>query len=541
MKLAIISSLIFCFLTLEAAELYMGPYLESQSEDSMSVKWESETPGAFSLKWGQQSLEQSAEVSVKKSPIGTYLYFAKMEKLDSNQIYQYVIFKDDKAVSEVHKFRARVSFKDKNVFRFLAISDTQENPAIHKRLVEEGVIANLEQNYPGPFYENLDFAVVAGDLVGNGNEYQQFKELYFDPAKKLQASIPYYPAIGNHDRDYKNYLFYFTSPDNGFGKVRKHGYTYKYLNARFLSINTDQGFLKPGQLVWINRVMRLICSEKDVDFVFAYYHHPFHSEMWTNGNTPYTKLVLNIIQRHLNKCRKAGAALNGHTHAYSRGQETDSPFYYVNVASAGGRLDYWGAEKQKDYEEFQKSFDEFGYSLIEVTTGPTPSFKIQRFSMGDDYVENTNELQAAFYYRTSNQAPHAPQLSLMKDKNGCYLDAGEFIDLDGDLYQSIQWQISNGTQPLVVANGVIYPNDWPNVYERVFNYENIYNGDTSRPGWSVHDDYDSMKGVIYNQLRWPKSLTKDSYTVRARYRDRGLVWSEWAQINIDRRTLAVCF
>ncbi|MBL7664305.1 MAG: metallophosphoesterase [Bacteriovoracaceae bacterium] len=539
-KFTLVVLSLFCSFLAYSTELFMGPYLESQTEDSMSVKWETKERKEMVLKWGDGNLDLVAKPDIRKSPIGTFVYMAVMKKLASNKIYQYAIYENEQAVTDTVSFRARVSFKDKDVFRFLAISDTQEHPEVHKRLIEEGVIPHLEENFVGAFYENLDFAIVAGDLVNNGKDYHQFKEVYFDPAKKLQASIPYFPAAGNHDRDYKNFLFYFDLPDNGFGKERKHWYTYKYLNARFLSINTDKGFLKIGQLAWVDRVMRLACREKDVDFVFAYYHHPWHSEMWLDGNTPYTKLVMNKMQRHLRKCGKAGAAFNGHTHAYSRGQNADQPIYYVNIASAGGNLDYWGEDEQKDYADFQKSYDEYGYSIIEVRTGPNPSFKIQRFSMGDDYVQKTNELQDEFYYRKYNIAPNKPIINLVKDEKSCYLDSGEFIDLDGDKYQSVQWQISTFDYPIVASGGVLFSQPSSTFFETLFNHENIYNGDTSRPGWSVHEDRDTMAGKIYNRLTWPKWLAADEYTVRARYRDRGLVWSEWAEQNVSKKQLKAC-
>ena len=56
----------------------------------------------------------------------------------------------------------------------------------------------------------------------------------------------------------------------------------------------------------------------------------------------------------------------------------------VNVASAGGNLDYWGEYPNNDYDEYTISQDEYGYVLIETIAGDNPEFTLKRFSLGDE-------------------------------------------------------------------------------------------------------------------------------------------------------------
>ena len=71
----------------------------------------------------------------------------------------------------------------------------------------------------------------------------------------------------------------------------------------------------------------------------------------------------------------------GHTHGYSRGQSQNHNHLWVNVATAGGAIDYWGAYPQQDYEEYSITQDEWGYVFVEVEAGNDPKFILKRLSI----------------------------------------------------------------------------------------------------------------------------------------------------------------
>ena len=62
----------------------------------------------------------------------------------------------------------------------------------------------------------------------------------------------------------------------------------------------------------------------------------------------------------------------------------------VNVATAGGYIDYWGAYPQADYEEYTITQDEWGYVFLEVDAGNNPKFTLKRLSIGDDFITKNN-------------------------------------------------------------------------------------------------------------------------------------------------------
>ena len=49
----------------------------------------------------------------------------------------------------------------------------------------------------------------------------------------------------------------------------------------------------------------------------------------------------------------------------------------VNVATGGGRIDYWGEYPNNDYEEYSVSQDEYGYVFIQVDAGNNPKFTLK--------------------------------------------------------------------------------------------------------------------------------------------------------------------
>ena len=63
----------------------------------------------------------------------------------------------------------------------------------------------------------------------------------------------------------------------------------------------------------------------------------------------------------------------------------------MNVATAGGNIDYWGEYAQADYSEFTVTQDEWGFVLVEVEAGDEPEFVLKRISRGNENTFRDNE------------------------------------------------------------------------------------------------------------------------------------------------------
>jgi hypothetical protein len=267
------------------------------------------------------------------------------------------------------------------------------------------------------------------------------------------------------------------------------------------------------------------CKDNAIDFIFVQYHQPHQSELWTSGNNPLSGIINTKVKHYLKKCNKAGAVFFGHTHGYSRGMDQHTHLFKVNVAGAGGHLDYWG-KYNKDYKDFTRTLDEHGFMVFEVESGDKPKFKGTRWGLGDKQSGlKAPHIRDQFEYRKHNHAPNAPEL--FADKNIFHhckgtIATSDFEDMDGDSHYSTEWKV----HATVKVPGRRLP--VVRKHKKIAHYENIYNGNSSRAGWDPHEDFDTREGksLKSREFRFREHI---KYQVVARYRDSSLKWSSWSK------------
>ena len=118
----------------------------------------------------------------------------------------------------------------------------------------------------------------------------------------------------------------------------------------------------------------------------------------------------------------------------------------INVATAGGAIDYWGDWPQQDYEEYSISEDEWGYVLVQVVAGDSPKFVLKRLSLGDAYNIRYNEVVDSIEIRLNNSNPEKPiciSPNSIDSVNGNLIvfNSSPFID-DFDEHGGSHWQVS---------------------------------------------------------------------------------------------------
>ena len=235
--------------------------------------------------------------------------------------------------------------------------------------------------------------LIPGDLVDNGLFYNEWKDQFFDPADPLFGYVPVYPVPGNHEYNSDYFFKYFHLPENGTGGYEEHWWYKDRSNVRIVGMDSNTGYQIQAQLDWLDSLLAATASDPQIEFVFAQLHHPHKSELWIAGETPYTGQVVERLENFTTSTGKPSIHFFGHTHGYSRGQSKDHTHLWVNVATAGGNIDYWGEFAQADYDEFTISQDEYGYVIVEVDAGTDPRFTLKRFSIGDEFVTKDNSLE----------------------------------------------------------------------------------------------------------------------------------------------------
>ncbi|HLF63055.1 MAG TPA: FN3 domain-containing metallophosphoesterase family protein [Saprospiraceae bacterium] len=492
--------------------MLVNPYLQLSLPTSIHIMWETNTNNESIIQYGtSEDLGSSVSGTAFNSLGGTVHHDVLIDGLQPGTRYYYQALTGEWK-SAIWHFVTPMEREDEENFNIVLMSDMQidgGNPNIFSDLVNTSLLPYITDTYGAPLDDHLQMVMIPGDVVDNGNTFSQWKNHFFNPAEVLWREVPSYPAIGNHEANSQNYFNYFQLPQNGTQGYLEHWYVHDYSNVRVLGMDSNTPYRIQAQLDWLDSILVLSCQDTLIDFVFAQMHHPFKSELWTPGETDYTGDIVARLETFSAECGKPTVHFFGHTHAYSRGESRDHQHVWLNVATAGGNIDYWGEFANADYEEFIISEDEYGFVMVEVTAGDDPQFTMRRLSFGDEYDPGGSTESDELTVRVNNNLPQTPlslfPLSIDTVSPLCFtLKADDFIDPDGDEHGASHWQISTDSTDF----------DTP-VVDTWKQYANWYNEVDLQANDDLTDE--SMSNLDPGETYW----------WRVRYRDKSLAWSTW--------------
>ncbi|MDH5602372.1 MAG: metallophosphoesterase, partial [Cyclobacteriaceae bacterium] len=503
---------LFGFFLSPAQEILVSPYLQDATPTSIYIQWETSSGEESIVEYGLT--EQLGSMANGSHTVhfeeGTVVHSVKLEKLTRFTKYFYRV-KTGSATSETFYFKTPAFSQRESSFNILTMSDMQrdsDNPNKFREIIEEGVVKYLKENYTGKITEDVSLVLIPGDLVGNGRNHKSWKTEFFDPGKSVFPYIPVYPVLGNHEGNTPSYFYYFTLPDNGTKGFEEHWWYKDYSNTRIIGLDSNEQFAVQEQLDWLDSLLMETRKTDSIDFVFAQLHHPYKSELWTDGEEDFTGEVVKLLEKYTEDTGNPSIHFFGHTHGYSRGQSKNHKHLWVNVASAGGSIDNWGEFAQRDYDEFTKSQEEWGFMIVEVTAGDDPSFTIKRMSRGNDAKSRDNELRDSLTVRLHGRPVPKPSALPSSD-----LQSPDCTTLKASEYQGAiqhgasQWQIFEQTTDLSKP-----------LLESWKQHENWYFDVNTQANDDLTDE----------QFRDLKENTR--YFWRVRYRDIELNWSPWSDM-----------
>ena len=397
----------------------------------------------------------------------------------------------------------------------IIMSDMQTDSSFPNKfheVVHTGVLNYVQEKYTGELNENINLVLIPGDLVYNGLNYNEWQDNFFNQGDSLFSFVPIYPVPGNHENNSPYFFQYFNLPLNGSNGFEEHWWYKDISNIRIIGLDSNGPYQIEEQLNWLENILLNTADNSNIDFVFAQLHHPHKSELWTPGNTDYTGEIITLLENFSTNTGKPSVHFFGHTHGYSRGQSKNHTHLMVNVASAGGAIDYWGEFPNNDYEEYSISQDEYGYVLVETSAGDNPEFTLKRISLGDQEIFKNNTLEDSITIKLNNIPPNTPIGIYPNGDNinpNCLTLLGSnFIDNDMDEHGATQWQISNNCD------------DFNNpIFDKWIQSENWYNEINTQE----NDNLTDQAIESFNLLE-----ENTNYCWRVRYRDKGLKWSQWS-------------
>jgi predicted phosphodiesterase len=299
--------------------LTKGPFLLGVYPGRAALMWETDIEGSCKLYYGKDGkldkyvesipqTNQSGEEAVKKL---VFIHKVWLKGLEPGRFYDYRVtgvgFED-----KIYRFRTVPAKTDE--VRFIVYGDSRSHPSVHRRLVE------LMKK------QKVDFVVNCGDLVTNGDKYEQWSPQFFELFKGLAETVPVYITKGNHDGDNGNYEKLLVP------KGRKNSFGFDYGPVHyFCADNVTKGLKDKVQLDLI------IADAKasDAEWKFVSYHVPSlnFGGHWSAWGYPDALPGLS----------KAGVdfVLAGHSHMYERFRPVAPPdgvdgSYVTYITSGGG-------------------------------------------------------------------------------------------------------------------------------------------------------------------------------------------------------------
>lgn len=513
MRISLLSFLFCSVFAVQSQNLVVKPFLQDAEPTSMRITWETSTGTESTVNWGTTNALGNTVSGTNITGQGSsQIHHVQITGLQPDTRYYYQV-QTGTALSTINEFLTPPLKSAERSFKLVAMSDMQQdsgNPTVFDEICNDGIIPYISANYSADISSEVAFVMIPGDLVDNGLNYNEWANTFFQPSENLFKNVPVYPVLGNHEINTPTYFKYFTLPTNGTSGFLEHWWYKDYANVRIIGLDSNTGYTLQSQLDWLQAVLDSAAIDNDIDFVFAQLHHPHHSELWPAGNLNYAGDVIAKLEAFSSQSGKPSLHFYGHTHAYSRGQSQNHTHAMVNVASAGGNIDYWNEFAQIDYPEHTVSQDDYGFIVMEVEGGTNPLFNLKRISLGNVNTPLNNVLRDSFLIKRFNLNPIKPigifpaQNDVLNPNCPILFKANPYSDPDNDLQGATQWQIATDATFTTL------------VYDQWKQYQNWYNNIDTQ----ANDDLSDEEVDIL--------APNTTYYWRVRYRDQSLGWSDWS-------------
>ena len=163
----------------------------------------------------------------------------------------------------------------------------------------------------------FELVLMSGDNMLGRQEPGDFVSKFEQPyAALVQAGIPFYASLGNHDNP--SNVFY-----KGFNMGGRRYYTFVRKNVRFVVLDTN--LMDPPQVAWVEDTLKQAREE----WIVCYFHHPLYSDGGRHGSN----LELRVVLEPLFVRYGVDVVFAGHDHVYERIKPQKGITYFVEGSS----------------------------------------------------------------------------------------------------------------------------------------------------------------------------------------------------------------
>lgn len=285
------------------------PYLQSLTDSTVVVRWETPTAQTGKVEYGLTS-SYGQEATHSDSTADHELTLTGLQ-MDTLYHYRAISGSDTSADAT---FLSNVT--GNRPFRFFAYGDNRSDSASHQSVVDRMLLASP---MPG-------LALNVGDLTWDGSTpvYQTF----FNVERELMGRLPMYPSPGSHDiRDTTNWFRFLALPNN------ERWYKVRYGNSVFHCVDVQSTYT-PGsaQYDWLVSELQADSADPAVQHIFVWFHDPPYT---TNAGHSSDMTVRQYLCPLFERFHVA-IAFQGHVHAYEH--SLVNGVHYIISGGGGARL-----------------------------------------------------------------------------------------------------------------------------------------------------------------------------------------------------------
>jgi len=501
---------LFFLISLKLTADDINPYLQGPTDTSVIINWETETDTVTELRFGQQSLSQVISGAKEILANGRMWHTVRLNNLSPETTYRYQI-KTEFSESAVYTFNTLPeSGIRQGHIRLIVRSDPQTyyNKATD---IVNAITAKLHELYGTDWLSSVDLVFTDGDIVGEGWDLSAYQREYFGPLQPLSPFIPAMTAIGNHEAE-SPYYYQYVKYDEFAGPQGEAYYTFKLGTIQIIVLNSNVQWENDEQIEWLEQKLAEAEQDEGTDWVFTFCHHPGKSSIWTPGNTAY---IQDRVIPALLQCEKAEFLINGHTHAYERGQVIDGSLRLMIAGGAGGNLDRWGDNLWADYPEHQFNFDHYHWVLFDFDLA-AKSYSFQTYSLGHLQKPLNNIIIDSLTVKKEILAgPARPEPAAINDSISLP------VNISGGIYSGAAPMLASQFQISTEADHFDLP------LMNHLQYSMDYFLDSGAPEWNPINQ-SAGKDITACTVTMETLPLPGNYIWRVRYRDEQLTWSDWS-------------
>ena len=205
----------------------------------------------------------------------------------------------------------------------------------------------------------FEFAIMVGDNLYGSERPQDYIRKFLLPYKPiLDAKIPFYASLGNHDDPNQIYYEYFNMNGRRYYSFKKD----KLGNPGVRFFALDSNYMSREQIQWLEKEL----ANSGSDWKIPFFHHPLYSSGGRHGSEVdlRTQLEPLFLKYGVN------VVFAGHEHFYERLKPQKGIYYFT----AGGSAKLRAGDIQKTaMTEFGFDSDN-SYMLVEIA-GDTMHFQ----------------------------------------------------------------------------------------------------------------------------------------------------------------------